>query len=166
VKPVELLSRTERAEWAIVDEVYAPLRRFAAVVAPADLEPDDLLQEALVSVLRSHRLSDLDHPGAYLRKTVLNVAVTHNRRMGRRRRALTLYKAGENVQHSPEYPSDLAELSELPPRERGALYLHEVEGYRYSEIGEMLGCSEAAAKKAGTRGRRRFEQLFAEEVTG
>ena len=163
---MELLSRTEQAEWAIVDEVYVPLRRFAAVVAPIDLDPDDLLQEALVRVLRAHRLSDLDHPGAYIRKTVLNVAVAHNGRMGRRRRALTLYGAEKDVGHLPVYPSDLAELSELPPRERGALYLHEVEGYRYSEIGDMLGCSEAAAKKAGARGRRRFERLLAEEATG
>ena len=163
---MELLSRTEREEWAIVDALYSSLRRFAAVVTPPDLEPDVLLQEALVSVLRSRRLSDLDHPGAYIRKTALNVAISHNRRMGRRRKALGRYVSSHDARLSPEYPSDLAELSELPPRERGALYLHEVEGYRYSEIAEMLGCSEAAAKKAGARGRKRFEQLVAEEATG
>jgi DNA-directed RNA polymerase specialized sigma24 family protein len=162
---MELLSRTEGDEWTAVDVLYGPLRRFAAVVAPPDLEPDDMLQEALVSVLRSHRLSDLDHPGAYLRKAVLNVAVSHNRRMGRRRRALSRYASDRTDRIWPEYPSDLSDLAALPPRERGALYLHEVEGYRYSEIGEMLGCSEAAAKKAGARGRRRFEQLAAVEVT-
>ena len=163
---MELLSRTERSEWAIVDEIYPPLRRFAAVVAPVDLEPDDLLQEALVSVLRSRRLSELDHPGAYLRKTVLNVAVSHNRRMGRRRRALTRFAASQDAPLLADFPSDLSELMELPPRERAALYLHEVEGYLYGEIGQMLGCSDAAAKKAGARGRRRFGQLIAKEVTG
>ena len=163
---MELLSRTERAEWAIVDEIYVPLRRFAAVVAPSDLEPDDLLQEALASVLRSHRLSNLDHPAAYLRRAVLNTATSHNRRMGRRRRAMTRFSASETVRTVPDYPSDLDELLELPPRERAALYLHEVEGYRYAEIAEMLGCTEAAAKKAGTRGRKRFAKLLTQEVTG
>ncbi len=86
---MELLSRTESEEWRIVDEIYPVLRRFAAMVAPYDLEPDDLLQEALVAVLRKRRLSELDHPAAYLRRTILSVAGGHNRRMGRRRLALS-----------------------------------------------------------------------------
>ena len=136
---MELLSRTERSEWAIVDEIYPPLRRFAAVVAPVDLEPDDLLQEALVSVLRSRRLSELDHPGAYLRKTVLNVAVSHNRRMGRRRRALTRFAASQGCtavlpkQHCAQFaailiaedltnnPADIANLVLSPVHSSSAL---------------------------------------------
>lgn len=163
---MELLSRTDRAEWAIVDEIYAAMRRFAAVVAPSDLEPDDLLQDALVAVLRARRLSDLDHPAAYIRKAILRVALSHNRHMGRRRRAAARLAASAAVRVLPDYPSDLVQLVELPPRERAALYLHEVEGYRYSEIAEMLGCSRAAATKAGARGRKRFERLIGEEVQG
>ena len=163
---MESLSRTERSEWTIVDDLYDPLRRFAAVVAPSDLDPDDLLQESLVSVLRKHRLSELEHPAAYLRRTVLNTAISHNRRMGRRRHAVARYRAGEDATRSPVYPSDLSELDRLPPRERGALYLHEIEGYRYVEIAEMLECSESAARKAGTRGKRRLHDLYFEEVAG
>lgn len=163
---MELLSRTDRSEWALVDDLYPQLRRFAAVVAPLDLEPDDLLQEALVAVLRSHQLSDLDHPLAYLRKAILTTAISHNRRMGRRRATMNRFGAPEAVRVVPDYPSDLADLVVLPPRERAALYLHEIEGYRYSEIGQLLGCTEAAAKKAGARGRRRLEEIYAGEVTG
>ena len=129
---MEPLSRTEPEEWRIVEALYASLRRFAAVVAPADLEPDDLLQEALVSVLRRHSLSDLDHPAAYMRKTILNAARLHNRGRGRWRKAMTTYAASATGFTSPGYPSDLDELLRLPPRERAALYLHEVEGYRFA----------------------------------
>lgn len=153
---MELLSRTEPEEWEIVGERYPSLRRFAAVAAPFDLEPDDLLQEALVAVMRKHRLTELDHPIAYIRKTILNTAAAHSRRMGRRRVALRRYAASASLTASPAYPSDLAELYRLSPRERAALYLHEVEGYRFSEIASMVGCSEAAAKKAGSRARRRL----------
>lgn len=153
---MELLSRTEPEEWQIVSEMYPSLRRFAAVAAPFDLEPDDLLQEALVAVMRKHRLTELDHPIAYIRKTILNAAAAHSRRMGRRRIALRRYAASTSVVAMPGYPSDLADLYRLSPRERAALYLHEVEGYRFSEIASMLGCSEAAAKKAGSRARRRL----------
>jgi DNA-directed RNA polymerase specialized sigma24 family protein len=76
--------------------------------------------------------------------------------MGRRRVALRRYAASTTAAAMPGYPSDLADLYRLSPRERAALYLHEVEGYRFSEIASMLGCSEAAAKKASSRARRRL----------
>jgi len=164
VDAVEPLSRTGQSEWRVIDDLYDPLRRFAAVVAPGDLDPDDLLQEAIVGVLRSKRLSDIEHPASYLRRAVLNTVTSHNRRMGRLHRAMARYRADAGVATAPVYPSDLSELDQLPPRERGALYLHEVEGYRYREIADMLGCSEAAARKAGTRGRRRLHHVYVEEV--
>lgn len=162
---MESLSRVELGEWRIVEELYPSLRRFAAVVAPADLEPDDLLQQALVSVLRKRCFSDLDHPAAYLRKTILNAAHAHNRGRGRWRKAMAKYAASADAFASPGYPSDLDELLRLPPRERAALYLHEVEGYRFSEIGPMLGCSEGAARKASSRGRKDLSRVLRTEVT-
>ena len=161
---MEPLSNAESREWGIVEELYPSLRRFAAVVAPSDLEPDDLLQEALVSVLQKRSVSSLDHPAAYLRRTILNAAIAHQRSRGRWRRAMTTYVASANPVTVNVYPSDLEELLRLPPRERAALYLHEVEGYRFSEIGGMLGCSEAAARKASSRGRRRLGMALRSEV--
>ena len=51
-------------------------------------EPDDLVQEALVSTLRKGSISDLDDPLAYLRKTIVNLASNQRRSLGRRRKAL------------------------------------------------------------------------------
>ena len=59
---------------------------------------------------------------------------------------------------------DIPNLSPRPAPERAVLYLTEVEGYRYAEVGEMLGCSEAAARKRAMRGRRRLYAQLAEEV--
>jgi len=145
--------RTDPDEWRIVDELYEGLRRFAAVAAPSDMDPDDLLQEALVNVLRRHALSELDHPGAYLKRTMVNLAASHSRSMGRWRRLLPRVGASQQEASSPDYPSDLAELYRLPSRERAALYLAEVEGYHFSEIGPLLGCTEAAARKSASRAR-------------
>jgi DNA-directed RNA polymerase specialized sigma24 family protein len=96
---------------------------------------------------------------------MLHIAATHSRRMGRYRKALRRYASSESAAVSPGFPSDLTDLMRIPPRERAALYLHEVEGYRYAEIGRMLGCSETAAKKAGSRGRRRLGDDLRAEVT-
>jgi len=155
--------RTDPGEWEVIDGLYPVLRRFAAVAAPADMEPDDLLQEALVHVLRRHALSDLDHPGACLQRTMVNLAASHCRHMGARRRALNRAAASADYQASPSYPSDLAELLGLPPKERAALYLAEVEGYRFQEIGRMLGCSEGAARKSASRARARLRLTLATE---
>lgn len=155
--------RIDPDEWRIVDELYPSLRRFAAVTAPADLEPDDLLQEALVRVLRRGPLSRLEHPGAYLRQTMVNLAASHNRRMGRGRRVLARIWGSQDQAPGPEYPSDLAELCRLPPRERAALYLAEVEGYSFKEIGRLIGCTETAARKGASRGRRRLRVALAGE---
>jgi len=134
-------------------ELYAPLRRFAAVVGPIEVDPDDLLQEAVARVLRRKRLTDLEQPGAYLRRTMVNLASNHRRSLARERRAFVRF--GATVEPTGDvYPSDLVELLSLSPRERAVLYLSEVEGYRYSEIGELLGCSEAAARKRAMRARR------------
>ena len=151
------------AESRIFADLYPSLRRFAAVVGPVETDPDDLLQEAVARVLRHHRLDQLDHPAAYLRTTILNLASNQRRGFAIRRRAMARYAAGEAPPRDI-YPSDVEDLLRIPASERAVLYLTEVEGYRYAEVGEMLGCSEAAARKRAMRGRRRLYAELAEEV--
>jgi RNA polymerase sigma factor (sigma-70 family) len=145
----------------IFAELYHPLRRFAAVVGPIEVDPDDLVQEAVAGVLRGKRLTDLNDPGAYLRKAILNLASNHRRHLAVRRRALERLKADVRPA-SDVYPSDLVDLLRLSSQARAVLYLSEVEGFRYAEIARMLGCSEAAARKRALKARRRLR----EELTG
>jgi RNA polymerase sigma-70 factor (ECF subfamily) len=162
----DALNRTSHEEWRVIDELFPSLRRLAGVMAPSDMDPDDLLQEALVKVLSHCALSELDHPGAYLRRTMLNLAASHYRHMGRRRHTLTRLAASAEQVPDATYPSDLAELYRLPPRERAVLYLAEVEGYHFDEIAEMLGCSKSAARKGASRGRRRLRLALTTGDTG
>lgn len=160
----EIVRRTAPDEWSIVDELYTSLRRFAAVCAPPDLEPDDLLQEALMRVLSRRRLSSLDHPGAYLRRCILNTAKTHSYRMGKRRRALARWAAAQQPTEVPVYPSDLSSLYVLPVGERAVLYLAEVEGFRFDEVARLLGCTASAARKRASRGRKRLRAVVTSEA--
>ncbi|MDJ0959708.1 MAG: sigma-70 family RNA polymerase sigma factor [Acidimicrobiia bacterium] len=150
-------------ESRIFEECYPALRRFAAVVGPIECDPDDLLQEAVARVLRKHRLDELDHPLAYLRRTIVNLASNERRRFAIHRRALNRM-ARDRRDQADEYPSDLDDLERLSAPERAVLYLSEVDGYRYAEIGRMLGCSEAAARKRAMNGRRHLYAALAEEV--
>jgi len=150
-------------ESRIFAHCYPPLRRFAAAVGPSECDPDDLLQEAVARVLRHHRLDELDEPMAYLRRTVLNLASNERRRFAIRRRALRRL-APDGPDRTDDYPSDLGDLDDLSAAERAVLYLSEVEGYRFAEIGRMLGCSEVAARKRAMNGRRRLYATLTEEV--
>ncbi|MBT8165153.1 MAG: sigma-70 family RNA polymerase sigma factor [Acidimicrobiia bacterium] len=152
------------AEAQLFRELYPSLRRFAAVVGPLEVDPDDLVQEAVARALQSRRLTELDQPGAYLRRAILNLASNQRRRFARRRAALLRVRAGADAP-ADSYPSDLADLSRLPAEERAVLYLTEVEGYRYREAGQLIGCSEAAARKRALRGRRRLFEAIDGEVS-
>lgn len=142
--------------------LYPQLRRFAAVVGPSDVHPDDLVQEALARRLALGPLSSLDDPGAYLRRTIVNLASNRRRSIQRARHATQLLATVAEAA-AATYPSDLADLQRLRPHERAALYLHHVEGMPFSEVALHLDCTEAAARKAASRARQRLEQSLREE---
>lgn len=162
---VEVETSAQRRDGLLFEELYPGLRRFAAVVGPVELDPDDLLQEALVRVLARSNLCDLDYPAAYLRRAILNSASNHRRHLGVVRKSWSRLIASDPVTAEDAYPSDVSDLQHLKPQERAVLYLSAVEGYRYAEIAEMLHCTEAAARKRAMRGRRRLLAAVAGEVS-
>jgi RNA polymerase sigma-70 factor (ECF subfamily) len=135
--------------------LYPRLRRLAAVAAPVEVDPDDLVQDALVRVLRLGPLSRLDDPAAYLTTVIVNLASNTRRGLGRRRRAWARHGAAADHE-APSYPSDLAELERLGPDERALLFLVDVEGWGFPEAATALGCTEAAARQRASRARRRL----------
>jgi RNA polymerase sigma-70 factor (ECF subfamily) len=121
------------------------------VAGSVDVEPDDLVQEALVRTLRKGSLSCLDNPLAYLRRTIVNLASNQRRSLGRRRRAVARLSVDENW--LPSYPADLEAILDLPPKHRAILYLVEVEGVPYAEVADQLGMTVPAARSMASRAR-------------
>jgi DNA-directed RNA polymerase specialized sigma24 family protein len=56
----------------------------------------------------------------------------------------------------------VAELFRLSATERAVLFLHDVEGYSFEEVGGMLEMSNGAVRMAASRGRRRLRALLEE----
>ncbi len=150
----------------IFAEIYPSLRRFAAVVRPAEEDADDLVQEAMVRTLAVTRLCDLDDAGAYLRTAIVRVASNRRRSLGRRRRWLTSAQALTATSVVPAYPSALDDLRRLEPGERAVLYLSVVEGRPYREIADVLGCSVEAARARASRATRRLRAQLDAEWSG
>ncbi len=142
-----------------IEEMYPALRRFAAVVAPYDVEPDDVLHDALLRVLSRRTLAHLRNPPAYLKRAMINVVIDAGRTKKRGRRRNEALKGLMTVETEDVYPSDLDILRKLTPRSRAVLYMVEVEGYTYAEVGQLLSCTETAARMRAMRARRQLRRL-------
>jgi DNA-directed RNA polymerase specialized sigma24 family protein len=94
---------------------------------------------------------------------MVNLAKDHRRSLRRYQGALVKLSA-EVGAVTDGYPSDLDELLRLPSRTRAVLYMKEVEGRSFMEIAQVVGCSETAARKAASRGRRHLRGVLSEEV--
>lgn len=159
--PAERLRPDGQDDDGWFDALYPHLHRVACVTAPADVEPDDLVQDALVNLLSLADPGRVRDRRAYLTTAIVNLASNHRRSWSRRRAAVARLHVVSGQRD--ELPSDLADLLALPPRERAALYLHDVEGHSFQEVARMIGCSPAAARKAAERGRSRLADAIAEE---
>ena len=159
---MERKRRVGSADRDLVADLYPSLRRFASVVCPAEDNPNDLVQEALLRALRKGPLGDLDNPGAYLRRTIFNLASNRRRWLARQRKALTLM--GPPPVERPVYSWDVEELLTVPPKARAILYLRIIEGRPFEEIAGLLGCSQVSARATASRARRRLRSILEEEV--
>lgn len=136
-------------------ELYPALRRFAAIVGPAHVEPDDLVQDALARTLRRGPLTDLDDPLTYLRRVVLRLASNHRRQFARRRdideRRPPVDRPAEDA-----HRWDVEELFALPVDQRAVIYLHVVERWSHDEIAGLLQISAEASRSRLSRGLKRL----------
>ena len=141
------------------------LRRFAAVVAPWDVDPDDVLHGALVGVLQSRRLGSVDNPAAFSRRAIVNYVNSELRNRRTRRSTLRRLQAEIGETTTAAYPSDVADLMRLRPVERAILYLHDIGGYPFDEVAAMVGLSAGNVRVTASRARRRLKAELLQEET-
>ncbi len=144
-------------------ELYGPLRRFAAVVGSYDVDPDDLVQNALAKVL-ARDPGDIRELGPYLRRTIANLATDERRRSSRT--SGVLRRIGPDDTTADCYPSDLDDLLRVAPRVRALLYLVEIEGQPVADAAEVVGMSNSSARVALMRARRRLRSELTMEANG
>ncbi|MFT4299117.1 MAG: RNA polymerase sigma-70 factor [Aeromicrobium sp.] len=126
-------------------------------------DAEDVLQEAWVR-WADVDLSTVENPRAYLVRIVTRMALNHLRTVQRRREDYIGNWLPEPVQTVPDIADDvlLAEsvslamllvLESLSPAERAVFVLHEVFGYRFTEIARIVDKSEAAVRQIAHRAR-------------
>jgi RNA polymerase sigma-70 factor (sigma-E family) len=138
-------------------------------------EAEDLVQECLLRVARRWpRVRAMEHPVAYARKILINLALDGAGRRSRRRGELTVATdhngdlPDEDAAGRFEARSELASaLRRLPPRQRAVLVLRYFHDLSEAQVAETLGCSVGTVKSSASRGldRLRAQMTPAETLT-
>jgi RNA polymerase sigma factor (sigma-70 family) len=117
------------------------------------LEAEDCAQETFLAALRAFPRFDGRNPRAWILTIARNKATDSWRARRRRPESLT-DRVADEVALGPAAEREDAEIwdavSTLPDGQRSALVLRFAVDLRYRDIGETLGCSEAAARQRVT----------------
>lgn len=139
---------------AFAELVRTHQRRAYAVARAIVLDhhdAEDAVQEGFLHAYRALARFRPGEPfGAWLHRIVANAALD----LQRRRKVRTAGVLPETIALPFRDPAEADELrrrlsaalDELPERQRSVILLHDVEGFRHSEIGEMLGIPEGTAR--------------------
>ncbi len=143
----------ERAFAAIFDRYHQDLHRFCLAIVGNSEDAQDALQNTMVKVLRAL-------PGEErrieLKPWLYRIAHNESVELLRRRRPaeeldpeLTAARGGlaENAETRARLRQLIADLEQLPERQRGALVMRELAGLDFAEIGTALGTSPAVARQ-------------------
>jgi RNA polymerase sigma-70 factor (sigma-E family) len=130
-------------------------------------EAEDLVQDTLLKVAgRWSRVRRMEHPVAYARRILVNLALGGAARRGRRRRELT----GEALPDHGNEPGEsdaidtqdqlMRALAALPPRQRTVLVLRYFLDLPEAEVAAAMKCSLGTVKSTASRGLARLEQTL------
>jgi RNA polymerase sigma-70 factor (sigma-E family) len=127
-------------------------------------EAEDLVQETLLKVAnRWPTVRRMDHPVAYARRILVNLALDGGVKRSRHRSELSGASLHEPA--APAGPIDThdelhAALAALPPRTRAVLVLRYFLDLPEAEVAAALRCSLGTVKSTASRGLARLEQTL------
>lgn len=137
---------------------YRPALGLAIALSRNRWAAEDLTQEAFAAASRKWaRVGVLDQPGAWVRRVVVNKAVSRWRRQTAEASALRRMPQQDNPGPEPEMSVETDEVwsavRSLPRRQAQVVALTYLEGLSTAEVGKTLGCSPATVKTHLQRGR-------------
>ena len=143
------------------DDFYARgYRRCAAlayVLTGSAVDGDDLVQEAFsIAYRRWSEISSYQDPLAWVRKVMVNNAMSRGRRLRREIAAMARLRSRSQVE-APTFEGSDRQLwrlvAQLPKQQAAAIALHYVDDLSVDSIAGVLGCSAGTVKTHLSRGR-------------
>ena len=155
---------------AFFRQEYLRLAALAAALCGDRESGRDLAQEAMVRTFADwKRVSQLERPGGWARRVVVNLAHDYARHLSVRRRRLPELAsriAGEGA--SDDVMVDAATwaaVSRLPERQRTAIALFYIGDRSIRDVAEDMGIGEGTVKTTLHEARTRLRRLLSEDAT-
>lgn len=136
----------------IVDEYGNMLFRLCIILLCNEQDAQDAVQETFIRYMEhAPAFQGKAHEKAWLMKVAANLCrdVYRNRM---RHPTVSLDEVSEYCE-MPEQSEVLMELMQLPGKLKTVIYLHYIEGYKTTEIANMLGTTTNTVRKRLQRGR-------------
>ena len=119
----------------------APMVRFAYLLTAGSPDAEDLVQDAFAKM--QARWDEVEHPIAYLRRSIVNGAASRRRRQAVAHRNQPV-PVSETVELGASELRDA--IAALPHRQRAAVVLRYYEDLSEADIADALGCRIPAVK--------------------
>jgi len=151
-----------------VEREWAPLVRLAYLLTGDRGHAEDLVQAALEKTHRRwDKVARMDAPIAYVRRVMVNTAISWRRR---RRVVEVPLLAADGPVSDPYAPVDqrqqvLVALRRLPPRMRAVLVLRYFADLSEADVADALGCSVGSVKSQASRGLSRLREHLESPAT-
>ncbi|MEO1259624.1 MAG: RNA polymerase sigma factor [Bacteroidota bacterium] len=151
------------------EPVHEQFVRYCSSRAFGLMETEDLVQESILQTLQAfYRIEDKQRLLGFMVGVANNLVRQQKRRMKFKgqwdENALEKLEARTN---SPEVALDihylLKALQQLKDKQREALVLFEISGFKIKEISEIQDCSEGAVKTRLSRARQQLKKLLQED---
>ena len=128
-------------------------------------EAEDLTQDVLLRVLeRWDRVAEMEDPHGYLYRTAMNV---FRRRYGRAlrtaKRSMQLVPADDEIAEIDERDAAARALAGLSPRQRAAVVLVDLLGFRSEEAARMLGIRASTLRMHASRAHAALKETMSHE---
>ncbi|WP_027001909.1 RNA polymerase sigma factor [Hugenholtzia roseola] len=160
----------KRQAQAQLYQLFAPkMYAIALRYSKTTHEADDILQEAFLKVFQKIESFGRECPlGYWIKKIVINTALKQNRRkidqaIKEEVEDLQIPQGGESIQSSYNFQDLLRMVQRLAPSYQTIFNLYAIEGYKHSEIAEMLGISEGTSKSQYSRARAILQDMILKE---
>jgi RNA polymerase sigma-70 factor (ECF subfamily) len=124
-------------------------------------QAEDVVQEAFMKLHTKPPEPPVRNLGGWLHRVTTHAALDRLRRRQRRREQELPERPLADRPRAVAPSSDIERaVQELPERGRQVFMLHDVEGFRHREIGDMLGISTGTSKSQLFRARRLLRELL------
>ncbi len=148
----------------LIDAHASTVAGFLRGMLPAH-DVDDAIQETFVAAMRAYPSFDGANPRSWLLTIARRKAIDEYRASSRRPRSLAepdaiAASSSSLVGGAADGAVLWGAVAELPPKQRAAIVLRFALDLRFREVGEAMGCSEAAARRSVHEGVRKLRDGY------